>query len=69
MPDTTSELRWFKSSYSGSSSSECVETAIPAGPCIYVRDSKDRGGDMISFTADAWAAFMADVTTSVPAFE
>jgi hypothetical protein len=61
-PDATSkELRWFKSSYSGGSSSDCVEAAIP-GASIYVRDSKAPDSGRLSFTAEAWTAFLADVT-------
>jgi hypothetical protein len=53
-------LRWFKSSYSGSAGSNCIEAAaLPGG--IAVRDSKDPDGPMLSFVAEAWSAFVADV--------
>lgn len=48
---------WFKSSYSGGEGGECVEVA--AGPgTVHVRDSKDRQGPRLTFTADAWTAFV-----------
>ncbi|MDJ0347359.1 DUF397 domain-containing protein [Streptomyces sp. H10-C2] len=56
----TDDLRWFKSSYSGSSGSECVETAsLISG--MAVRDSKDPHGATLAFSAGAWAAFVAEV--------
>ncbi|MEV6791646.1 DUF397 domain-containing protein [Streptomyces sp. NPDC051320] len=49
---------WFKSSYSGANTSECVETAfLPGGPAV--RDSKDRHGPQLAFGAPAWAGFVA----------
>ena len=54
----TSELAWFKSSYSGAEGGQCVEVAaIPS--TIHVRDSKDQCGPALSFSTDAWAAFVA----------
>jgi hypothetical protein len=56
---------WFKSSYSGGSNTECVETAIHhAG--VDVRDSKDPGGPVLAFPAAAWAAFIAEVRGGGP---
>ncbi|MEU4315083.1 DUF397 domain-containing protein [Nocardia sp. NPDC024068] len=54
-----SEALWFKSSYSGGSQ-ECVEVAFIGGNVIGVRDSKERGGPALSFTAAAWDAFTAN---------
>ncbi|MFB7568996.1 DUF397 domain-containing protein [Streptomyces sp. NPDC093064] len=53
------ELSWFKSSYSDSEGSACVEVA--ASPrIIHVRDSK-LGVDSPRFAvnADAWSEFLA----------
>ena len=40
MGSGTSELAWFKSSYSGTQGDDCVEAAI-AEQAVHVRDSKD----------------------------
>ncbi|MEU3173709.1 DUF397 domain-containing protein [Streptomyces sp. NPDC007000] len=40
MSSGTSELAWFKSSYSGTQGDDCVEVAI-AAQAVHVRDSKD----------------------------
>ncbi|WP_344383533.1 DUF397 domain-containing protein [Streptomyces thermolineatus] len=50
-------LAWFKSSYSGGEGGDCVEVAASPG-AVHVRDSKDRTGPVLSFTADEWAAFV-----------
>ena len=57
-PDV-SQLDWFKSSYSGGSGSECVETARDRG--MHVRDSKNPDGPSFKFSADSWAAFLTSV--------
>jgi hypothetical protein len=54
----TSELAWFKSSYSDGSGGECIEVA--AGPAtVHVRDSKDQRGPTLAFSPAAWAAFVS----------
>jgi hypothetical protein len=50
---------WRKSSYSGSNGGECVEVATTGA--VLVRDTADRGGAVLSFTADAWRAFIAAI--------
>jgi hypothetical protein len=55
------ELVWFKSSYSGSGGGECVEVAASPG-AVHVRDSKDRTGPSLSFSADAWTEFVGFAT-------
>jgi hypothetical protein len=54
----TSELAWFKSSYSDGSGGDCVEVAN-APTVIHVRDSKDRSGPALTFSPEAWASFVA----------
>ncbi|MEJ8643011.1 DUF397 domain-containing protein [Streptomyces sp. MS1.HAVA.3] len=56
------DLHWFKSSYSsGSEGDSCVEVAhTPA--TIHVRDSKVLHGPDITFTPEAWAGFVAQVS-------
>jgi hypothetical protein len=50
-------MDWRKSSYSGSNGS-CVETATGEG-LILVRDTADRDGPAVAFTAEAWQEFTA----------
>lgn len=54
----TTQLTWFKSSYSGSDGDNCVEVA--ARPtAVLVRDSKDPHIGRLTLTPTAWAAFTA----------
>ena len=46
---------WRKSTYSGTEEN-CVEVA--PGPVSHVRDTKDREGGTIVFSAAAWGAFL-----------
>jgi hypothetical protein len=60
---------WRKASYSSNGSS-CVEVGASGGSgdgalCL-VRDTKDRGGPSLAFTAAQWAAFVADVKSGQP---
>ena len=54
------EGNWRKSSYSGDNGGACVEIASSA-EVVLVRDTTDRGGPTITFSADAWRSF----TTSI----
>ncbi|GAA0909881.1 DUF397 domain-containing protein [Streptomyces thermoalcalitolerans] len=52
------ELRWFKSSHSGSGGGDCVEVAVDS-QAVYVRDSKAAGGGpVLRVGRDEWAAFV-----------
>ncbi|MGW4021939.1 DUF397 domain-containing protein [Streptomyces sp. NPDC005009] len=54
----TSELVWFKSSYSdGPDGNSCVEIAI-APRTIHVRDSKNLAGPRLAVAQDTWANFV-----------
>jgi hypothetical protein len=53
----SSGLLWFKSSYSGSEGGDCVEVARRRGG-VYVRDSKDSAGLVLTVAPDAWGAFL-----------
>jgi Domain of unknown function (DUF397) len=48
---------WRKSSYSGGNGGSCVETASDGG-VILVRDTTDRDGGTLGFTAEAWREFI-----------
>ena len=52
--------QWRKSRHSGGSGGNCVEVA-DAASAVVVRDTKDRDGRTLSFTAGAWAAFTASL--------
>ncbi|KUL36437.1 hypothetical protein ADL22_24405 [Streptomyces sp. NRRL F-4489] len=54
---TTSELAWFKSSYSGSQGDACVEVARGT-QAIHVRDSKDQRSPELALTPAAWSDFI-----------
>ncbi|MEV8225211.1 DUF397 domain-containing protein [Streptomyces sp. NPDC079167] len=53
---TTSELAWFKSSYSGTGGDNCVEVAF-AVEAVLVRDSKDVRRHALTVSPHAWSAF------------
>ncbi|NUT25679.1 MAG: DUF397 domain-containing protein [Streptomyces sp.] len=53
-----SKPAWFKSSYSGGNTTECVEAAfVPAG--VLIRDSKRHEHPHLMVSATAWACFLA----------
>ncbi|MFJ4819864.1 DUF397 domain-containing protein [Streptomyces sp. NPDC088801] len=55
----TSELVWFKSSYSsGNDGNSCGELAVTPGT-VHVRDSKTVQGPRLAITPGAWADFVA----------
>jgi hypothetical protein len=51
---------WRKSSYSNDNGGNCVETASDAG-VILVRDTTNRNGGTLAFSAEAWERFTASV--------
>lgn len=51
------EVVWRKASKSGQSG-QCVEVAVPGDGRVLVRDSKDPGGPVLSFTPGEWDAFL-----------
>jgi hypothetical protein len=50
--------RWRKSSRSNSNGSDCVEVADNLPGPVLVRDSKDPGGPILTFTPATWASFI-----------
>ncbi|MCP9943864.1 DUF397 domain-containing protein [Streptomyces somaliensis] len=57
MSNGTTELAWFKSSYSGSQGDSCVEVAI-AERALHVRDSKDVTRPAFAVGCDGWGLFV-----------
>ncbi|CAL9291687.1 DUF397 domain-containing protein [Streptomyces sp. SudanB182_2057] len=54
---STTELAWFKSSYSGSQGDDCVEVAVTE-QAVRVRDSKDVTRPDFAVGRDGWARFV-----------
>ncbi|MFE7213144.1 DUF397 domain-containing protein [Streptomyces sp. NPDC057611] len=54
---STTELAWFKSSYSGTQGDDCVEVAVTQ-EAIHVRDSKDMTRPHFAVGRDGWARFV-----------
>ena len=52
-------MEWRTSSYSTGDGGQCVEVACGNG--VAVRDTKNRDGKTLTFTANAWAAFAASL--------
>ncbi|MFS0696439.1 DUF397 domain-containing protein [Streptomyces nitrosporeus] len=58
---TTETPHWYKSSYSNNGGT-CVEVAanlIGTHGTVPVRDSKDQGGPVLTFPAEAFSSFVA----------
>jgi hypothetical protein len=58
------DLRWRKSSYSGNGGGNCVEVGDDMRR-VLVRDTQDRTGPVLRFSADAWRRFAAQVKRSL----
>jgi hypothetical protein len=56
----TLDSTWRKSSYSGSSGGDCVETASASG-AVLVRDTTDRAGVTLTIPAAAWQTFVTEL--------
>lgn len=52
------DSKWIVSSRCATGAS-CVEVGFRPGGQVAVRDAKDRGGPVLTFTASEWAAFLA----------
>jgi hypothetical protein len=55
------DLTWRTSSYSSGQGGNCVEIADLPNGAQAVRDSKNRTGPALTFTAAQWSAFTAGV--------
>lgn len=56
----SSDTCWRKSSYSGGQGGNCVEVGT-AAPIVAVRDTKDRQGPALTFSAEAWRRFASQL--------
>ncbi|WP_432045603.1 DUF397 domain-containing protein [Streptomyces asiaticus] len=61
MSSGTSELAWFKSSYSGTQGDDCVEIAI-AEEAVHVRDSKNLSRPPFAVGREDWVSFVSFVS-------
>jgi hypothetical protein len=54
---------WRKASYSGGNGGACVEVSAALTPRVVclVRDTKDRDGARLAFTAGAWDSFVSAI--------
>ena len=57
-------VRWRKSSFSGPTGGNCVETSALAKGGIAVRNSRLPAGPALVFTAGAWEAFIGRCRTA-----
>ncbi|MBZ6112883.1 DUF397 domain-containing protein [Streptomyces olivaceus] len=60
-PTATHQLAWFKSSYSGANTTECVECAYLPHVAL-IRDSKYSSGPTLSVEPQAWLRFVGSVS-------
>jgi hypothetical protein len=54
---STTELAWFKSSYSGTQGDSCVEVSVTA-QTVQVRDSKDVSRPHFAVDREGWTRFV-----------
>ncbi|MCB8905851.1 MULTISPECIES: DUF397 domain-containing protein [unclassified Streptomyces] len=57
---STTELAWFKSSYSTGDGGNCVEVAT-CPSTIHVRDSKNPTGPQLALSPSTWTEFLAEL--------
>ncbi|MEV6795192.1 DUF397 domain-containing protein [Streptomyces sp. NPDC051320] len=55
---SSTQLDWFKSSYSGSENDNCIEVAHRPD-AVHVRDSKDTEISPLVVSPGAWSTFIA----------
>ncbi|MET8009884.1 DUF397 domain-containing protein [Streptomyces sp. NPDC005271] len=54
---SSTDLAWFKSSYSGTEGDNCIEVAVTERT-VHVRDSKDVTLPGLAIAHDGWAQFV-----------
>ena len=55
---STTELAWFKRSYSGSSGDDCIEVATTP-ETVHVRDSKVDRSPRLAVSPTSWTSFVS----------
>ncbi|GAA2659051.1 DUF397 domain-containing protein [Streptomyces vastus] len=60
---STTELAWFKSTYSGSQGDSCIEVAVTE-QAIHVRDSKDVAQPHFAVGREGWSQFVGFVSSA-----
>ena len=55
---------WAKSSYSDPNGGNCVEARQPDTGTVQIRDSKNPGGPVLSFSGSCWHSFTVAVRAS-----
>lgn len=58
--DEPNAVTWRKSSFSGTNGGQCVEAGSLPG-AVLVRDTTNRDGALLTFSASAWQSFAARV--------
>ncbi|MEU1132693.1 DUF397 domain-containing protein [Streptomyces sp. NPDC005900] len=62
----STDLNWFKSSYSGDQGNECVEVAATPAT-IHIRDSKlNPSGPTLQISPATWTAFLSAPARPAP---
>ncbi|WP_137994101.1 DUF397 domain-containing protein [Streptomyces vilmorinianum] len=56
----STDLNWFKSSYSSGQGGDCVEVAA-CPHTVHVRDSKDTTRPAFTVSPAAWSTFLQDL--------
>ncbi|MFF5364387.1 DUF397 domain-containing protein [Streptomyces scabiei] len=64
-PQQAPEPAWFKSSYSGANTTECVEAAFLSRK-VLIRDSKRPAAACLQVSANAWTSFLAGASSPRP---
>ncbi|MCF6524838.1 DUF397 domain-containing protein [Streptomyces sp. JJ36] len=54
-------MDWRKSSYSNGDGGDCLEVSDDLPEVVPVRDSKRAEGPVLTFSAEAWTAFVETV--------
>jgi hypothetical protein len=58
MADRLTGANWRKSTRSGDNNGNCIEAADNLPGIVAVRDSKDPAGPALTFSLNAWTAFI-----------
>ena len=59
------DMNWRKSSHSGGNGGSCIEVA--SAGAVVVRDTADRTGPVLAFSAAAWLQLVAELKRSLAA--